>query len=345
MVIAYLFLFLCLTVYSYSQIDLNLTIFQSSWFLSFQSEMIKLGYFNRPLSTLLFLFLLGSSSTLYFLAYKKIANVIPKRTNILAIGLGVILLAIISYPAFSHDIFNYIFDARIIAFHNQDPYTTTALMFPSDDWTRFMNWTHRTYPYGPVFLPISLFFYLLGLGKFVLTLLSFKTLMLLSYLGSSYLIWKRSSWKGLVFFALNPLVIFEVLISAHLDIVMLLFALLAVSLTLDYRKISSSVSFIVSVGIKYSTILLAPALFLPKLSPETRLKLLVILSVTGAVVQVAFRELLPHYLIVPIGISALIAKNNKWFYIVGIISILVLVVRYVPYLFTGTWTPIISPFS
>lgn len=343
MVIAYLFIFLGLAIYSYSQIDLNLTLFQNHTFLQFQSFMIRLGYFNRPLSTLVFLTILGVLSLLYFSAYKHFSKAEPGKKKLLWLTGGVIILAALSYPAFSHDIFNYIFDARIIGFHHQDPYVSTALMFPHDDWTRFMNWTHRTYPYGPTFLPISLLFYFLGMGKFILTLLSFKVLMLLSYLGSSYLIWKQSGWKGLAFFALNPLILLEVIVSGHMDIIMLFFALLATSLSLSGQKVTSIISLIVSVGVKYATILLAPALYLPKISQENRLKLLVVLAFIGALAQVGFRELLPHYLIVPIGISALIPKNNKWFYLIGGISILVLVLRYTPYLFTGIWSPIVFP--
>ena len=44
-----------LGVYSYSQIDLNLTLLQTSWFLGFKNQMIQLGYFNRPLSTGIFI--------------------------------------------------------------------------------------------------------------------------------------------------------------------------------------------------------------------------------------------------------------------------------------------------
>jgi len=46
------------TLYSYSQIDLNLTLFSNHFYQAFQQQMIKLGYFNRPLSASIYLILI-----------------------------------------------------------------------------------------------------------------------------------------------------------------------------------------------------------------------------------------------------------------------------------------------
>ena len=157
--ILYLITLVILGIYSYSQIDLNLTLLQSPLFINFQHHLIQLGYYNRSASTAVFFLLLGVMSFLYILLIKS-----PPQ-KILYLFIGILLVGVISYPAFSHDIFNYIFDARILIYHHQNPYTHTALMFPTDDWTRFMNWTHRTYPYGPTFLPLTLGFYLIEIGR------------------------------------------------------------------------------------------------------------------------------------------------------------------------------------
>ena len=323
MIVLYLITLLVLGIYSYSQIDLNLTLLQTPWFLNFQNQMIQLGYFNRPLSTAIFL----AITFFFFLFYILFSLRADKLTikNIITLGLGIILLGLVSYPAFSHDIFNYIFDARILVYHHANPYTSTALMFPQDSWTRFMNWTHRTYPYGPVFLPISVLVYILGLNKFILTLFWFKALMAAAYVGSSYLIYKMAGKKGLVLFALNPLIIYEGIVAGHMDVVMLFLALAAV-----YYK--SRILWLLSAGVKYVTILLWPRL---------ALKWLVILAYAGAVAQIFSRELLPHYFIVPLGISALLPNNRLIMWSAIIISLVLLLLRYYPFLSTGVWWPIV----
>ena len=154
MIFAYFFVLFLLSIYSYSQIDLNLTLLQTPWFLSFKSALINLGYYNRPLSTVIFTVLV---LLLYIIKPKKI---------ILAIG-GVCLISLLSYPFLSHDFFNYIFDARIVTLYHQNPYFFKALDFPNDTWIRFMQWTHRTYPYGPVWLVLTIIPSFLGFGKFI----------------------------------------------------------------------------------------------------------------------------------------------------------------------------------
>ena len=279
--------------------------------------MIQLGYYNRQLSVLIFLVITAALFIFYIYFLRSSKNVVVLILLIMALG-------IFSYPAFSHDIFNYIFDARIVVFHHANPYLSTALMFPDDTWTRFMNWTHRTYPYGPIFLPLTILVYLLGFNKFLITLVLFKGLMVSAYAASGYLIYKLAGRKGLIFFALNPLIIYEVVVAGHMDIIMLFFALTAI-----YFK--SKIFWLLSAGIKYVTVLLFPRL--PVIW-------LVRLAYLGAILQIGSRELLPHYFIVPIGITALIPTNKKVFWFTIIISAVLLSVRYLPYILTGEWLKI-----
>jgi len=79
-----------------------------------------------------------------------------KRYNPLLISILIGVGLLFSYPFLSHDLFNYLFDAKIVTFYHQNPYILKALDFPSDPWLRFMHWTHRTYPYGPSFLFLTL---------------------------------------------------------------------------------------------------------------------------------------------------------------------------------------------
>lgn len=338
MIILYLLSLLGLAIYSYSQIDLNLTLLQTPWFLSFQNSMIQLGYFQRPLSTTIFIILLFLLSSIFYLlssAAKK-----GKLTNrqIFAVIIGVSVLGLLSYPAFSHDLFNSIFYPRIILDHQANPYQVTALMFPADTWTRFMQWTHNTYQWGPVYLLLTIPFYILGFHKFVLTLFWFKTMGVLAYLGTCFLVNKIARKPGLLLFALNPLIIIEGVVTGHLDLIMLFFAVLGVYLLIKKKPLLSVSSLIVSVGVKFATILLLPLVLVwGKITDRQKMVSLLTLAFLGALWQAVYREFLPHYFIVPFGLTSLYPENSLLQKIVLLLSVVMLLVRYIPFLYYGQW--------
>lgn len=254
--------FLLLTVYSFSQVDLNLTLSSNPVYQSFQKQLTYLGYFNRPLSTAIYIFIVLLLAISYWLLAKSAAKKILTHRQLWMFTSLTVIMLIFSYPAFSHDIFNYMFDARIITKYGVSPWEYKALDFPTDTWTRFMRWTHRPSVYPPVWIGLSLVPAVLGMGKFTLTLFLFKLMAAGFYLGS---IWLIVRWKGLLpatLFAFNPLVIVETLVNGHMEIVMAFFGLLAIYLS--RRKLLSWLSLLVSIGIKYMTILLLPAMINPK---------------------------------------------------------------------------------
>ena len=324
MIVIYFFTLFILTVYSYTQIDLNLTLLQTSWFLSFQQKMIQLGYFERPTSTVIFVFLLSALSIFYVLFLKRDISL---NKVIILIG-GICFLGILSYPAFSHDLFNSIFYPRIIFEHGANPYQVTALMFPADTWTRFMHWTHNTYQWGPVYLLLTFPFYLLGFGRFILTLFWFKTMGVLAYIVCCYFVYKIAKKPGLVLFAFNPLIILEGVISGHLDIIMLAFALAGIR----YRSL---ILLFLSIGVKFATVTILPFFFLRSGS------LVIILAILGSLTQIYYRaDFLPHYFIVPMGIISLYPDRKKLVITTLIISIALLFIRYLPFLYTAHWLAI-----
>ena len=203
---------LILVVYSYSQIDLNLTLSSNILYQHFQQILINIGYYNRPFSALIYvviIFVFFINYGLFSLKWKKILFWDLKTIILFS---SVILL--FSYPAFSHDFFNYMFDARIVTKYFANPYVHSALDYPSDLWIRFMHWTHRTYPYGPIWLAATLIPSFLGMGKFVLTLFYFKLMFTFLHLGNIVFISKivgkinyRYQNLAIILYALNPLVL------------------------------------------------------------------------------------------------------------------------------------------
>lgn len=335
-----------LTIYSFSQVDLNLTLSSNHFYQIFQTKLTHLGYFNRPLSTQIYLVIL----CLLFLGYfgliyqaKNSSSTLSKYIKLLLIVSAILFF---SYPAFSHDIFNYIFDARILVEHGANPWTHTALDFDSDLWTRFMRWTHRTYPYGPLWLPISSFFYLLGFSKFVPTLLSFKLLSLLSYLLTIFSLdrlaikQKLNRKLVLVLFAFNPLVVVESLVSSHIDITMVALYISSLYLLINNQKSKSWVVFIASIGIKFVT---GFSIIQFILYSQNRLKYQsfithsLVFTYLATVFVITQREILPWYFILPFSLSSLLINSKLTMATMFSLSISLLL-RYVPFIYIGEYS-------
>lgn len=337
-----------LVAYSYSQIDLNLTLSSNAFYQNIQQQLITLGYFKRPVSTAIFLTLLLIlfSLQVFFIRQARLGKLKALTVGKLAVASAAILL--FAYPAFSHDIFNYMFDARLLVTHGVSPWEFTALDFPQDLWTRFMRWTHRTYPYGPLWLFVTIPFYILGAGKFTLTLLWFKFLGAASYLASVWFIkniLRRTSPKnvatGMVLFALNPLILIESLVNAHIDITMAALFLFAMYLAVVKKKrLAGWIALFASSAIKFVTIAVVPVWVWWRGERQRFEKaavgmLLVLLLATGIVI--VLREPLPWYFITPLAIGALLPQRRE-FVVFGVALSMGLLLSYSPYLLRGDYS-------
>ncbi len=231
-VVTYLGVILLLFFYSFTQIDLGLTFSRNEFLKSILDSFQHLGYFNRPLSTYFYITLVVLLFGFYLLFLRHALQKKLSKQTFWKLCIVITVLLALSYNAFSYDLFNYLFDARIITHYQQNPYVTKVLDFPGDPMLSFMHWTHRTYPYGPVWLALTVPLSFLGFGFFIPTFYLFKSLMAASFLGIVYFIGKitkkiapKHEIFALVFFGLQPLVLIESLVSAHLDGVMMVFAL------------------------------------------------------------------------------------------------------------------------
>lgn len=346
--VLFFFGIICLFFYSYTQVDLNLTLSQNSYILSFQRFSQYIGYFQRPLSTLLFvlIFLLLFILYVIFLRAAGKGHITKRQVWTLIIAAAVILN--FSYNAFSYDLFNYIFDAKIITHYHLNPYSYRALNFPDDPMLLFMHWTHRYYPYGPTWLILTIPFSLLGFGFFLPTLFLFKTLTTSFFLGTLYFIdkiLKRFNPKdenlGLVFLGLNPLVFAEVLVSSHNDMEMIFFAILALYFLLSKRTLSSFIYLALSIGVKFATLFLLPiwtyALKAKNKFDFERVILfsiaLMFLAVIIATLRLNFQS---WYWLYVLPFIALVPRKYN-LYIAGSVISLSGVLVYVPFLYNGNW--------
>jgi len=344
---------LLLFFYSYTQVDLGLTLSRVSLWQYIQKYFQYIGYFQRPLSTTLYIILVLCLFTFYgiflFLAGK---NALKKSLlwKIVLIISGVLLF---SYSAFSYDIFNYIFDAKIITHYFQNPYTHSALDFPLDPMLSFMHWTQRTYPYGPMWLIITIPVSFIGSQIFLFTFFLFKAIGVVSYLATVYYIQKildkvspKETVFGMILFALNPLVIIESLTSAHLDIAMMAFALMSIYYLLNNKNIRSIILFILSIAIKFATIFLIPLyLFLfysflnkRKINAYMLFLFSAIFMILAVVIESVRTNFQPWYPLIIFPFLSLLGKK-EYVVITLFITSFFFLLEYVPFLYTGNWNP------
>lgn len=340
-------------LYSFTQVDLGLTLTRASIWQSIQQSFQYIGYFNRNLSGGLYIALGIVLFGMYFATLHAVYRKKLSRKFIWGIILFVSGALFVSYSAFSHDIFNYIFDAKIVTHYGENPYMKKALDFPGDPMLGFMHWTHRTYPYGPGWLAITVPISYVGLNFFLPTFYLFKLLMVGCFVGSVYFLEKilkkmknGNPLFGMVFFALNPFVLSEFLVSAHNDIVMMFFALVSFYLLLTRAWLLSFVLLGFSISIKYATAFMIPV-YLHAIGVTIRgkkinnstLSMILILGMIVPVILASMRtNFQPWYLIYALPFASLFA-HRFFVFIPSIVITCTAFFYYIPYIYIGNWDP------
>ncbi len=341
-----------LTLYSFTQVDLSLTLSQASIYQTIEKYFQYVGYFERPLSSAIYLIILFFGfilflKTLYLVNQGKIS-----RKSFWTIIVLISTILFFSYNAFSYDLFNYIFDAKVFTYYHDNPYFKKALDYPLDPMLSFMRWTHRTYPYGPTWLGMTIPISFAGFNIFLITFYLFKFLSLICYLGSVYFIEKilkytkeKNPLLGAAFFALNPLVLIEALVSSHNDIVMMFFAMASFYFLIREEWMKTFILFLISGGVKFVTFFLAPIYLVfilrkkflgDRLKTETVIYASLILMTFTIIIATIRTNFQPWYLLFSLPFASLLVKKYFIFIPVVVISISSLL-NYYPYLRYGNW--------
>lgn len=353
-IVLYFAVIVSLFLYSFTQIDLSLTFSRIEILRNTVSSFQHIGYFNRPLSAYIYLGLLVLLFGFYFYFLKLARDKKIRKRTVWRIIIVSSAILTFSYNAFSYDLFNYIFDAKIYTHYHLNPYLHKALDFPGDPMLSFMRWTHRVYPYGPVWLFITIPLSYIGSNFFLPTFFLFKIVIASCFLGSLYFIGKiiqkitpEKELLGLVFFGLHPLILIESVVSAHIDIVMMFLALVSFYKLVSQKYLLAIILLVLSIGIKFATAFLIPVflyiIFLQRRKTKINWSLVISICVVLMSCSVILSGLYsgnfqPWYLILPLSFAVFLA--NKFYALIPsvIISFLALL-NYLPYLYTGNWDP------
>lgn len=354
MIAIYFLTIILLTLVSYTFVDLNLTILNWQPYLQIQQFFTWLGYYNRPLNTLIVTFLLVSLIIIFVYLVNSASKFSWRTIKILTFASAVILS--LGYNAFSYDLFNYMFDARMITSYGQNPYFTKAQDFPNDDWIRFMHWVHRTYPYGPSWLAITVVPSFLGMSKFLPTFLLFKTMFAIAYILGAFLVYKIVSQltedetkrkAAVILYATNPLILIDGLLSPHMDSVMGTIGLIGTYYAIKWAKFNqikdalvAVITLLISAAIKFATapwILVANRYAIKRYGHKNLILALIVLSTIMGIAQaITLSQYQPWYgLLTAITIPLSTPYINVKYSIIASILINIPIWIYIMYAYSG----------
>lgn len=346
LVVSYSIFLTLFSIFSYAFVDPNL--------LYLKDIYSGFAFSNRFLTTIFYMLFIFIFFIFYgifvWLAVKKKLK-FKDMLILLGVTLGILLF---SYPAMlSYDIFNYIATSKVLFFYRENPYVIMPIEFIGDPLLSFTHAANKIALYAPLWIFLTGAPYVLGFGDFIVTLLNFKILLSAFYLATVFLIWKISKSIVSVFlFSFNPLIITETLISGHNDIVMTFLALFSFLFLIKKKIFVAILLFILSILIKYATILLIPV-FLYFLWRTIKKKDIVwksifysssLLMYAGFLLSPIREEIYPWYALWFLPFAFLVADKKLLLYI-SIAFSFGLLLRYIPFMFFGTHaglTPIIK---
>jgi|GEM_PF-766311 len=254
-----------LLLYSYGFIDPHLSFSSHPLYVWAQNIVVSLVYRQSVVAAVLYVCIIaalfaGYGMLLWGQKEKKLMSV-PRWV------FALVIMFVLSYPAFSYDIYNYIATAKVAFLYRENPYVVMPVEIPNEPMLSYTRAANKLALYGPAWIVLTSFPFIAGMGNIFLTVMSFKAFAAVFYAAVTFLIYRKTKdLKQALFFALNPLVLIEVLVSGHNDVVMMALGLAGLLLwnRQDARyKVAGIILFMSSVLIKGATIVLLPLFFLP----------------------------------------------------------------------------------
>ena len=327
-----------LLIFSYGFIDPNLALSTNPVFLHIQEPLKNLAYHQRPITTILFFAALIGLFAYYGIFLKYCTRMFKSwKQACIVLGISAVIL-VFSYPALTYDLFNYIATAKVAFTYYENPYAVMPIEIPNDPNLAFTRAANKLALYGPVWIALSAFPHYLGMGNIWQTIATFKLMNAVVYICFCYFIYRvTKKLTNVVFFALNPLVLIEVIMNGHNDLFMIFLALGGLLFWRQNNKIIGSLLFVASWFIKGATLILTPLFFLQKISWE-RLLLIAycLLSLVFFVVAPIREELYSWYAVWLIATAALLPlKSHRFIFGFTIVLSLALELRALPYMWMG----------
>lgn len=325
-------------VYSFGFLDPGLRTLFNPTVMAIIDPLTRLVYAKSPVAAGIYTVLLLTLFILYalILRLKMLSTLKTYWKFLLLIG----CIFFLSYPALSHDIFNYILTAKVAFYYQENPYLVMPTELLGEPMLGFTRAANKYALYGPVWILSTWIPQALSFGNVLVSIYTFKLLVVSAYIAIGILIYQMTkSMRNVLSFVLNPLVIIETFVSGHNDVFMMALALFGIFLwnTKHLSKKLLGFGFILmSVLVKGATIVLVPLfLFFHTLSEQKR-NTVALFCMFGVFLLTPFREeMYPWYATWFLVFVALLPIGKRsFFYGAAYMLSLGLMLRYVPWIAT-----------
>lgn len=329
-----------LSLFSYCFVDRNLTLTTIKPLQSLLQLFQYVGYDTRFFAGSVYIIVTILFWIAYFIILRCVQlHSITQRTVFSAIILTSSIL-LLAYPAFSYDVFNYTTTARVTYIHKENPWIVRPIEIPNEPALAYTRAANKVALYGPSWILLTAIPHYLG-GEYIWTrILAFKLLVGLFSFGLLYVIWLQTKSTWLVaFYGLNPLVLYEVFLGGHNDVVMMLLLVFSVCIYFpnDFRtsfsvcsRILGIVLLAISILVKGATIVCVPLYFFPRVQRQVVWYCMLLLLWIVFLLSPLREEMYPWYFVWCISIASLLPRS--WVHNVIIAVSLGLLFRHVPYI-------------
>jgi hypothetical protein len=168
----------------------------------------------------------------YRLALRAVGQAHVSTRLLVALSAGLALIALLIYPAFGSDIFDYVGFERMWVVYGDNPLLALPSQRPTDWATPLVWYPNRSPAYGPLWAILTWPIVRLAGDSVAAEVGGFKVLSVLAYAACCWVIWvsvePTRRQQAFVMFSWSPLVLFEVLGKVHNDV----FPALGIALTL-----------------------------------------------------------------------------------------------------------------
>ncbi len=326
------------SLFSFGFVDPNFSISTHPWALSVLNSLTHIVYKTPIVAAIIYIIFVFILFILYALIIR--IQTLPTLKTYWKFLLLIGCIFFLSYPALSHDIFNYILTAKVAFFYHENPYLVMPTEFLGEPMLGFTRAANKLALYGPIWILATWIPYVLSFGNVLVALYTFKLLVISSYVAIGVLIYRMTkNVRNVLFFAFNPLVIIETFVSGHNDTFMMALLLYGIYL---WRNTQLAVwimglgFMLSSVLVKGATIVVLPLfIFFRHLSDEKR-ALFVGICMFGVFLLTPLREeMYPWYAIWFLVFVSLLPMGKRSF-IHGAAYMLSfgLMLRYLPWIAT-----------